>query len=68
MRYQIKNGTVSLQGETTLLKLIAGELSLDRDDKRFDPGIFSARNTTVGMLRQTTQPEEKDRTVEELLL
>ncbi len=59
-----KNGA----GKTTLLKLIAGELSLDRDDKRFDPGIFSARNTTVGMLRQTTQPEEKDRTVEELLL
>ena len=55
-------------GKTTLLKLIAGELSLDRDDKRFDPGIFSARNTTVGMLRQTTQPEEKDRTVADLLL
>lgn len=94
MRYQIKNGTVSLRGETvldhvdfeirgsekialvgkngagktTLLKLIAGELSLDRDDKRFGPGIFLARNTTVGMLRQTTEPEEKDRTVEELLL
>ena len=94
MRYQIKNGTVSLQGETvldhidfeirgsekialvgkngagktTLLKLIAGELSLDRDDKRFAPGIFSARKTPVGMLRQTTQPEEKDRTVDELLL
>lgn len=94
MRYQIKNGTVSLQGETvldhidfeirgnekialvgkngagktTLLRLIAGELSLDRDDKRFDPGIFLARNTTAGMLRQTVAPEEKDRTVEELLL
>ena len=73
MRYQIKNGTVSLQGETvldhidfeirgnekialvgkngagktTLLRLIAGELSLDRDDKRFEPGIFLAGNTTV---------------------
>ncbi len=94
MRYQIKNGTVSLKGETvldhidfeiqgnekialvgkngagktTLLRLIAGELSLDRDDKRFDPGIFLAGNTTVGMLRQTTAPEEKNRTVEEILL
>lgn len=94
MRYQIKNGTVSLKGETvldhidfeirgnekialvgkngagktTLLRLIAGELSLDRDDKRFDPGIFLARNMTVGMLRQTAAPEEKDRTVEEILL
>ena len=94
MRYQIKNGTVSLQGETvldhidfeirgnekialvgkngagktTLLRLIAGELSLDRDDKRFEPGIFLAGNTTVGMLRQTVAQEEKERTVEELLL
>ena len=94
MRYQIKNGTVSLKGETildhidfeirgnekialvgkngagktTLLRLIAGELSLDRDDKRFDAGIFLARNTTIGMLRQNVAQEEKERTVEELLL
>ena len=94
MRYQIKNGTVSLKGETildhidfeirgnekialvgkngagktTLLRLIAGELPLDRDDKRFDAGIFLARNTTIGMLRQNVAQEEKERTVEELLL
>lgn len=94
MRYQIKNGTVSLKGEiildhidfeirgnekialvgkngagkTTLLRLIAGELSLDRDDKRFDAGVFLARNTTVGMLRQNAVEEEKERTVEEVLL
>ena len=40
-------------GKTTLLKLIAGELSLDRDDKRFQPGIWMARNTTIGMLHQS---------------
>lgn len=94
MRYQIKNGTVSLKGETildhidfeirgnekialvgkngagktTLLRLIAGELPLDRNDKRFDAGIFLARNTTIGMLRQNVAQEEKERTVEELLL
>ena len=54
-------------GKTTLLRLIAGEISLDRDDKREGPGIISSRRLTVGMLHQTTQWEE-DKTVEELLL
>lgn len=39
-------------GKTTLLRLIAGELELDRDDKRKVPGIRSSRKVTVGMLRQ----------------
>lgn len=54
-------------GKTTLLKLIAGELDLDRDDKRMGPGIISSRKFTVGMLRQTLGGDG-DRTVEELLL
>ena len=29
-------------GKTTLLRLIAGEISLDRDDKREGPGIISS--------------------------
>ena len=58
-----KNGA----GKTTLLRLIAGELSLDRDDKRQGPGIASSRKLTIGMLSQT-QEEDKDKTVEEILL
>ena len=58
-----KNGA----GKTTLLRLIAGELSLDRDDKRQCPGIASSRKLTIGMLSQT-QEEDKDKTVEEILL
>lgn len=54
-------------GKTTLLRLIAGEISLDRDDKREGPGIVSSRRLTVGMLHQTTKWEE-DKTVEEILL
>lgn len=49
------NGT----GKTTLLKLIAGELTLDRDDKRDVPGIFQCRNLTVGMLGQTPDVDIK---------
>lgn len=55
-------------GKTTLLRLIAGELELDRDDKRQQgAGIVSSRRITVGMLRQDGM-EEQDKTVEELLL
>ncbi len=93
MLYQIKDGTVSLSGETvlahidfeikgkekiaivgkngtgktTLLRLIAGNLEVDRDDKRKEPAIWKSRNVTIGMLSQTT-PFEQDRTVEEELL
>ena len=54
-------------GKTTLLRLIAGELSLDRDDKRNGPGIWRARNTTVGMLHQNLL-SGKNHTVEEEIL
>ena len=39
-------------GKTTFLRLIAGELSLERDDCRQGEGIYLARNVTIGMLRQ----------------
>ena len=54
-------------GKTTLLKLIAGELSLDRDDRRKGPGIWMARNTTVGMLHQNLLAD-RNHTVEEEIL
>lgn len=54
-------------GKTTLLRLIAGELELDRDDKREGPGITSSRKLTIGYLKQQAF-EDKDRTVEEELL
>ena len=61
-----RNGT----GKTTLLRLLSGELDLDRDDKRMQPGIRSSRQITVGMLSQQVFDSEKDsdRTVEEELL
>ncbi len=58
-----KNGV----GKSTLLRLIAGELSLDRDDKRKEPGIWKSRSVTIGMLTQT-QEKDKDKTVESLIL
>lgn len=54
-------------GKTTLLRLIAGELSLDRDDKRQNPGVRTSRRITVGSLGQQAFSGE-DRTVEEELL
>ncbi len=39
-------------GKSTLLKVIRGELTPDRDDRRFEPGIYKSRNVTVGMLSQ----------------
>ncbi len=51
-------------GKTTLLKLIAGELELDRDDKRQNCGITTARKLTIGYLKQQAFTE-KNRTVEE---
>lgn len=58
-----KNGA----GKTTLLRLIAGELELDRDDRRGEPGIICARKLTVGYLKQQAF-SHKDTTVEEELL
>ena len=54
-------------GKTTLLRLIAGELGLDRDDRRDGPGIICSRKLTVGYLSQQAF-SDKDRTVEELFL
>lgn len=54
-------------GKTTLLRLIAGEIDLDRDDKRGGPGITSSRKLTVGYLKQQAF-EDKGRTVEQELL
>lgn len=54
-------------GKTTLLRLIAGEIDLDRDDKRNGPGISSSRKLTIGMLHQT-EGESQEKTVEEILL
>ena len=59
-----KNGA----GKTTLLKLIAGELNLDRDDKRTSPGLYTSRRLTIGMLSQQTDRIDRERTVEDLLL
>ena len=58
-----KNGA----GKTTLLKVIAGELALDRDDKRNGPGIACSRAVTTGMLSQQVFTDMR-RTVEEELL
>lgn len=85
MKYQIKDGTVTLggreilshidfeirenekiavvgrngAGKTTLLRLIAGQLELDRDDKRMGPGILSSRKLTVGFLSQQEFTKEQ---------
>jgi len=54
-------------GKTTLLRLLAGELDLDRDDKRQGAGIFKSRRLAVEMLGQQAF-KNQDRTVEEELL
>ena len=58
-----KNGS----GKTTLLRLMAGELVLDRDDKRQGPGIFKSRDLTVGFFRQQEAAGGRE-TVEQALL
>ena len=54
-------------GKTTLLRLLAGELGLDRDDRRRGPGILCSRTLTIGMLHQQALLHE-ERTVEEYLM
>lgn len=54
-------------GKTTLLRLLAGEIDLDRDDKRMQPGILASRKLTIGKLDQTFA-WDADETVEEILL
>lgn len=72
-----KNGA----GKTTLLRLLAGEMQLDRDDRRGmssgahgketacknSLGIVTSRNITIGMLRQVDSSNQ-DKTIEEILL
>lgn len=61
-----KNGA----GKTTLLRLIAGELELDRDDRRQNPGMEASRKLVIGYLPQQVfaGEEQNNRTVEEELL
>ena len=54
-------------GKTTLLRLIAGELELDRDDRRSGPGISQSRRLTIGMLRQQAFFDGSKSVEEELL-
>lgn len=54
-------------GKTTLLRLIAGELELDRDDRRNGPGISCSRNITVAMLSQQAFAKASHTVEEELL-
>ena len=54
-------------GKTTFLRLLAGELSLDRDDKSVSRGIVTSRKLTVGLLGQQAFPDPSI-TVEEALL
>ena len=58
-----KNGA----GKTTFLRLLAGELSLDRDDKRTSAGITTSRKLTIGLLSQQAF-EDLSITVEQALL
>ncbi|MCD8122705.1 MAG: ATP-binding cassette domain-containing protein [Clostridiales bacterium] len=54
-------------GKTTLLRLIAGELEMDRDDKRRGDAIVCSRTLSMGMLSQ--QPVfTGECTVEEAIL
>ena len=39
-------------GKTTFLKVISGDLTPDRDDRRQHPGIIKARALSTGILRQ----------------
>ena len=58
-----KNGA----GKTTLLRLLAGEIELDRDDKRRGPGVSVSRSFRVGMLRQQALAGE-ERTARQVLM
>lgn len=53
-------------GKTTFLRLLAGELSLDRDDKSVSRGIVTSRKLTVGLLGQQAFPDPSI-TVEEAI-
>lgn len=54
-------------GKTTFLRLLEGEFSLDRDDKRQGPGIVTSRTLLIGSLHQQAF-SDGEKTVEEELL
>ncbi len=54
-------------GKTSLLKLIAGELELDRDDRRRGKGITSSRRLKIGKMDQDHQ-KWMEHSIEEILL
>ena len=54
-------------GKTTLLRLIAGELDLERDDKRTEPGIMKSRDISIGFFHQNVQLD-MSKTVDELMM
>lgn len=54
-------------GKTTFLRLLAGELSLDRDDKSASAGIVTSRKLTVGFLHQQVFSDPSVTVEEELL-
>ena len=58
-----KNGA----GKTTLLRLIAGELDLDRDDKRNSPGITRSRDISIGYFHQNIS-FDMTKTVDEIMM
>ena len=54
-------------GKTTLLRLLAGELSLDRDDRSKAQGILTSRSLTTGLLCQQAFSNTTITVEEELL-
>ena len=54
-------------GKTTLLRLLAGELSLDRDDHSKAQGILTSRSLTTGLLCQQAFSDTTITVKEELL-
>ena len=54
-------------GKTTLLRLLAGELSLDRDDHSKAQGILTSRSLTTGLLCQQAFSDTTITVAEELL-
>ena len=54
-------------GKTTLLRLLAGELSLDRNDQNPSARIITSRKLTIGLLRQQAFSDVSVTVEEELL-
>lgn len=54
-------------GKTTLLRLLAGELSLDRDDRNPYAAIYTSRKLTIGLLSQQAFSDVSATVEEELL-